>query len=189
MSRDLSAAALAAIAARKIMPVYLCEMLVTTPIRVWTGYQYQTWNGNTWSPVGSFGGFSPASEALDMRADNITFMLSGIPSDVLSFALTEKYRGKSVKLWLGLMDTTTLQLLDDPTDPIMVWSGKLDVATIKDAGDKGAVSITSVNKMATFKTPKLRRYTNEDQKLDYPLDQGLKFLVGQINKEIKWGRS
>ena len=34
-----------------------------------------------------------------------------------------------------------------------------------------------------------RRYTSEDQKIDYPNDKGLEFVAEIAEKEIVWGRS
>ena len=35
---------------------------------------------------------------------------------------------------------------------------------------------------------RVRRYTAEDQKIDYPNDKGLEFVAEMAEKEIVWGR-
>ena len=39
-----------------------------------------------------------------------------------------------------------------------------------------------------FSFPRVRRYTLEDQKLNFPNDKGLEFIPSLQNKDITWGR-
>jgi len=64
----------------------------------------------------------------------------------------------------------------------------MDVMTISDSGDSSTISISVENKLIAFERSSVRRYTNEDQKIDHPSDKGFEFVTKIQEKEIIWGR-
>ena len=61
--------------------------------------------------------------------------------------------------------------------------------TITDSGDTSTIKVTVENRLIEFERSRQRRYTSEDQKIDYPNDKGLEFVAEIAEKEIVWGRS
>jgi len=43
--------------------------------------------------------------------------------------------------------------------------------------------------MIAFERPYVRRYTDEDQKIEHPTDKGFEFVAAIQDLELVWGRS
>ena len=63
----------------------------------------------------------------------------------------------------------------------------MDVMTITEAGDSSTISIACENKLIALERSKERRYTPEDQKIDFPNDKGFEFVADTSKQEIIWG--
>jgi hypothetical protein len=60
---------------------------------------------------------------------------------------------------------------------------------ISDGAETATISVSVENRLIEFQRNRVRRYTAEDQKIDYPSDKGLEFVAEISEKEIVWGRS
>tara|TARA_R110000824_G_scaffold24195_2_gene85578 strand:- start:3197 stop:4138 length:942 start_codon:yes stop_codon:yes gene_type:complete len=83
----------------------------------------------------------------------------------------------------------TISVISDyilPT-PQTVFKGLMDKMDISDNGDTCTVALKCENFLARLLEVKVRRYTTEDQKVDYPNDKGLDFVVAIQDQEIAWG--
>ena len=72
--------------------------------------------------------------------------------------------------------------------PFTLFDGQMDKMNIQDSGDTANVTITCESKLISLQNPKIRRYTLEDQKLDFPNDKGFEFIPSLQDKVITWGR-
>jgi len=150
----------------------------------WTGYGSITFNGTTFFGGGDFLNVSQISETAEIQANGINVTLSGIPSDLISSALNETYQGRPAKLYLGVLDVNGAVV----ADPYLMFSGRMDTMSIKDSGDTANISLTAESRLIDLERSRERRYTSEDQKIDYPNDKGLEFIADLQNQEIVWGR-
>lgn len=150
----------------------------------WTGYGNITFGGTTYIGGGDFLNVSQISETADIQANGINVTLSGIPSDLISSALNETYQGRSAKLYLGVLDANGAVV----ADPYLIFSGRMDTMGIEDTGDTANISLTAESRLIDLERSRERRYTSEDQKIDYPNDKGLEFIADLQDKEIVWGR-
>jgi len=83
----------------------------------------------------------------------------------------------------------TISVVSDyilPT-PHTVFKGLMDKMDISDNGTTCTVQLKCENFLVRLLEQKVRRYTAEDQKLDFPNDKGLDFVVSIQDKEIAWG--
>ena len=64
----------------------------------------------------------------------------------------------------------------------------MDVMTITDTGDSISISLTVESELRALEKPSERRYTPEDQKIDYPFDKGFDFVPRLQDVQINWGR-
>ena len=64
----------------------------------------------------------------------------------------------------------------------------MDTMVIADEAETASLSITLENRLVDFERARVRRYTSEDQKIDFPNDKGLEFVADLQEKEILWGR-
>ena len=191
MSRALSAEMLAVATADIVRPIYLvkAEFDSTPPedrnLYLWSGFGDLTFNGKNYLGVGNLLSISAVDESTDLTATGASVVLSGIQSTLLAIARDEDYQGRPITIYLGALDDTG-DLIASPT---VLFSGFMDVMTIAEAGETSTISVTAENKLIAFDRSYVRRYTAEDQKIDYPNDMGFEFVAKIADQEIIWGRA
>lgn len=191
MSRALSAEMLAVATADIVRPIYLvkAEFDSTPPedrnLYLWSGFGDLTFNGKNYLGVGNLLSISAVDESTDLTATGASIVLSGIQSPLLAIARDEDYQGRPITIYLGALDDTG-DLIASPT---VLFSGFMDVMTIAEAGETSTISVTAENKLIAFDRSYVRRYTAEDQKIDYPNDMGFEFVAKIADQEIIWGRA
>lgn len=151
--------------------------LASTPFAV-------NWNGNLWLGAATVGTITPAAEAGVIQAPSFTLALSGIPSDLVQEALGQCGPNQPVKIWFGAL-TDAGEVIADPT---MMFGGLMDVPTIKPGAATSTISITVETRAARFKSPRVRRYTDDDQQSMYPGDRGFAGVNGTLSP-FTWGGS
>lgn len=185
MSRDLTTAFETALTADTVRPVLFWEgEFDSGTVRLWSGYGELTWNSETWQGAGTLAGITAIEETGDIKAAGVTFSLSGIPSDMLELALGEVRQGKPVKLWLGLLSLTDGSVIADPDQ---VFSGRMDVPTIDEGGETSTIAITAENRLVDLERARERRYTHEDQQIDFSGDKGFEYVNSLQDKEVLFG--
>ena len=191
MSRALSAEMLAVATADIVRPIYLvkAEFDSTPPedrnLYLWSGFGDLTFDGKNYLGVGNLLSISAVDESTDLTATGASIVLSGIQSPLLAIARDEDYQGRPITIYLGALDDTG-DLIASPT---ILFSGFMDVMTIAEAGETSTISVTAENKLIAFDRSYVRRYTAEDQKIDYPNDMGFEFVAKIADQEIIWGRA
>lgn len=185
-TRIITTATKSAAIATETAPVLLCELeFPSSPVRVWSGYGTLSWDGKDFSGVATLGKVSEIEETSDVSAKGITLSLVGIPSDILALSFSENYQNRPGRLWLGFMNFSAVLI----ADPVRIFAGRMDVMSTDDNGETGTLKLTLENNLIDLARPRERRYTDEDQQIDYPGDRGLEYVAGLQNKEIYWGRA
>lgn len=151
--------------------------------RVWTGYGNITVDGNTFVGSGDILSISGMTETGTVQANGITVGLSGINSALIASALQETYQGRSCKVYFGALSGGAVV-----ADPYLAFSGRMDVMTIEDAGETANVTVNAESRLIDLDRARERRYTSEDQKIDYSADRGLELIADLQDKQIIWGR-
>jgi hypothetical protein len=72
-------------------------------------------------------------------------------------------------------------------DPIPVWAGRTDQPIIDVSSTIGSVSLNCENRLLDLNRVSARRYTNDDQHMDYPDDRGMEFVYSIQEVIITWG--
>ena len=185
MARSLVAALGAEIQKAALKPIRFAEVEVSSgTVRVWSGVGTITWNSQTWTGIGSFGGISPITETSEARAEGLVLTLSGVDPTLLGYALTEIRHGKNAKVWLGAMDDAG----DILADPFLSFAGKVDTAAIDEGGKTSQIQITVESRLIEMHRARDRRWTHEDQQIDYPGDLGFEYVAGLQELNLIWGR-
>jgi len=190
MSRALSSAMQAVSTADVVRPIFLVRMVFDsgeTPneLNLWSGVGDLTYDSETYTGVGDLLGISPVTETSDMQASGINVTLTGVKSSLVVIAKDHEYQGRPLTVLLGAFDASG-NLVADPT---VIFSGFMDTMTISESGETSTINIAVENKLIAFERAKVRRYTAEDQKIDYPTDKGFEFVTAIVEKEIIWGRA
>jgi hypothetical protein len=184
MSRGITSALNTEFTATELEPFFAVDMAFDGGnFRVWTGFGSITVDGETYVGGGDILNISEISETGTVQANGVTIGLSGLNSALIASALTETYQGRSVKIYFGALSNGAVV-----ADPYIVFSGRMDVMTIDDAGETSSIAITAESRLIDLDRSRERRYTAEDQKIDFPDDLGLNFIADLQDKQILWGR-
>ena len=105
MTRSLGTDFTNALSADEVQPFFAVEMDFSGgAIRLWTGYGNLTIDGDTYSAAADFMQLTTVDETSEIKATGINVQLSGIPSNLLSAALSENYQGRDITLYFGTLD-------------------------------------------------------------------------------------
>jgi hypothetical protein len=182
----MTPAMLAALQAKQINPAIFVEAHFNTTIAyMWTGVGPITWSGQTWLGVGTFGSVSTIEEASTVEAKGVTLTLSGINAALLADALQELGIGLPVLIYFGLFDSGGALI----PDPIVSFAGRMDQPTIDVGGDTATISVNCESRLMELSVACERRYTQSDQHIEYPSDDGFNFVNSVSEITIYWGRT
>jgi hypothetical protein len=185
MSRDISAPVIAATQDDPARPVLLVSLDYASGFVRLTSLPYDVvYDGHTYSGVGSLGGISPVEEGSELQSYRLDLTLSDLPADFIALALGEDYQGRDARIYLGLVDAGHV-LIDEP---MLLFRGRMDTQHIAMGPETGSVRVRVESRMADWERPRVRRYTDADQRARFPGDRGFEF-VEQIPQNLNWGRS
>lgn len=183
MSRGITSALNTQFTSDALEPFFAVELdFDGGTVLVWTGYGNITIDSKTFVGSGDVLNVSGLTESADVQANGITVTLSGLNSNLVASALTETYQGRACKVYFGALSSGAVV-----ADPYLVFSGLMDIMTIDDSGDSSDITITAESRLISLERARDRRYTTEDQKIDYPDDRGLEFVADLQDKQIIWG--
>lgn len=185
MTRDINAATETASSADTIQPLLFVKLAFDSgDVNFHSGLGEITWGGDTYTGTGRLGAVERVDEETELARTPITLTLSGIPTDIVAIVLDEYYQGRAATLYLGYLDLTTSQLVDDP---IILYRGLMDTPSIEQ-GSTLTISLAIESRFSKWDTPLVRRYNNADQQAIYPGDTGLQFVEQTTDKQIIWGQ-
>jgi len=186
MSRVLTSAFEVEIDADNLRPaLFIKAEFDSGDLLLWSGLGEIVWGGDTYVGAGHLLNISAVQESQKLQASGLLFTLSGMPTSLVSIALTEEYQWRPITMWLAVMNTDYTVI----ADPYKTFAGKMDVMQISDDGQTSTMSVAAENNLIDLKSSKERRYTNEDQISEYPGDLGLQFMPTNADVQITWGKS
>lgn len=184
MARSLTAGMVTEITATVLKPFIAVEIVFDTDTtRVWSGVGTVTIGGEIYYGVGTFGSIGPINETTENKAAGVELQLSGIPPEMIATALGENYQGNACSIYLGALDEDHTVIVD----PYKIFSGKIDTMNIGEAADSATIRLTAESRMIDMTRSRIRRYTPEDQRVDYPSDKGLDYVSSLQETQVKWG--
>jgi hypothetical protein len=149
-------------------------------LNLWTGLGDITINSKTYTGTGNILQISEVEETAEIAAKGATITLSGIPSTLLSLALTEPFQGRVCTIYFGI--------ISDTTDQTEIFSGYMDEMNIEESGETSTIELKVENKLIQLEKPGSARYTSAYQKSKFSGDLGLDFIEDLQDKRINWGR-
>ena len=207
MSRDLSVNTIENISENVVYPFFATELRFDGNIvRMWTGQGTLVLSdGTEWVGLGQLLNISSIEETSEMSVKGASISLSGIPSNLLSLALSEPYQGRIAKIYFGtfqqgsiLQETSDYILLQDgsrinlestSTGFNELFSGYMDQMNIEESGDTATIEMMVENKLIDLERARVARFTSGYQKSIYPGDLGMDFIEDLQDKKISWGRA
>jgi hypothetical protein len=185
MSRDIPAQLLGNLSDNVVHPFFAIELNFDSgSLRLWTGVGTLTYEGQDYVGTGTLLAISSIEETSEIAVRGATLTLSGVPSEVISLALTSPYQGRVCNIYFGTKDKTlnTVSLTS-------VFSGYMDQMNISEGPDTSTIELQVENKLIDLERARVARFTSSYQKSIYPQDLGLDFVESLQDKDIVWGRS
>jgi len=208
VSRDLPTELATELLASEITPFFAVELFFqTSTLRFWSGLGEQTIDGDTYVGSGNMLAISTIDETSEIAAKGATLTLSGIPSNLISLALSEPYQGRKCKIYFGATDARgEFLLLEDgsfvlnedgsaisvspDTESVMaeIFTGYIDQMNIDEGAETSTIAVGVESRLIDLQRPRVRRYTHESQKSRFPNDLGFQFVNDLQDKKFAWGR-
>ena len=157
----------------------------TNIIRAWNGVGTIPINGNDYVGVGQFGSIGPVKETTDLKAEGMTFTLSGLPNTAISNALRQDYQRRPCSVYFGTLNERR-QIVGDA---YKIFGGLTDRMFIKRTGDTAAIAVRVESRLSDFQTPRETIYSDVDQQNRFPGDRGFEYIPSLQDREILWGRT
>ena len=183
MTRDITAGMITEITATGLTPItFLKFEFDSGDLNLWDGVGDLSWSGDTYTGAGNLLAISPIAETEEIAANGARFTLSGMASSIISTALSEDYQGRPVSMWRGALDSSRAII----ADPILIFSGNMDVMIINDSGAMAMVSVVAESQMRALTRPSTRKWTSMDQKAIWPSDKGFDEIPQIQDDPIIW---
>jgi hypothetical protein len=152
-------------------------------LNLWSGYHEISFNSEIYIGAGNLLGIDRIEESQDLRAISVSFSLNGINSALIASALTANYQGRSATMWFAVLNTSQ-QIIQSPYE---LFSGRMDIISFSDNGETADFAVKCESNMIDIRKARERRYTPEDQKIEYPADLGLDFIPKIQDIDVVWG--
>ena len=207
MSRDLSSNTIENISQDVVYPFFATELRFDgdNVLRLWTGQGTLVLeDGTSWVGTGNLLNISAIEETSELAVKGATLTLSGVPSEVLSLALSEPYQGRVCNIYFGtfsqgtlLQESSSYILLQDGSRIELetgekgfneIFSGYMDQMNIEESGETSTIQLLVENKLVDLERARVARFTSGYQKSIYAGDLGLDFVEDLQDKQISWGR-
>ncbi|QDP61014.1 MAG: hypothetical protein Tp1123DCM1511741_3 [Prokaryotic dsDNA virus sp.] len=158
----------------------------TGVLRLWTGFFNASIDSETYIASGDILQISQIHETSDTKATGVTIGLTGLDSSLLSAGLNDNVQGTTVKLFFGVL--TTSSNADAIVDtPYLIFEGFLDTMVLNEGGSSSDLIFTCEHKLIVLEKATDRRYTDVDQKQLHEGDKGCSFVTSLQNKSLAWG--
>lgn len=184
--RDMTPGMVGEVTARNLKPILLMKAEFDEgTLTFWTGYGTLEFNGEDYIGSGNLINVSEVSETENLQANGVVITLSGVPDTLTAIAQTANYSDRPITIWFGALDEDNLLV----PDPFILFSGLMDVMTMKIGGNELTISVKAESRLISLKRARERRYTPEDQKLDYPDDRFFDKVAALQDTEVVWGNN
>ena len=180
MSRDLTPTTIAAIDDDVVYPFFAVELMFDSEVlRMWTGQGTFNDGVNDWVGAGNLLAISDIEETAEMSVRGATLTLSGVPSEILSLALSEPYQGRVCNIYFGISGENIFNQL---------FSGYMDQMNIEDGPETSTIELKVENRLIDLERARVARFTSAYQKSVYSGDKGLEFLEDMQDRPLTWGK-
>jgi len=188
MARTIPSSLTAVLGNSEIEPYYAVDFdFPSGNLRLWTGFGNRTIGSNTYTGSGDIMRIDGLEEAADLSSRGTTLTFSGVPSNLVTYALTEEYQGHLCQIFWGIKSVT---------DVVEVFSGYMDKMTISDDGESATIQLTVESRLITLERANVRRYTQAShdaviatEGYGQTTDTFFKWVTRLQDKQIAWGRS
>lgn len=148
--------------------------------RYWTGHEGKDAFGNTFSPTnGELLGLDKIVYEKRPQAHEVVLNLSPLSSDIKSKVRTDDYQEETAKIWIAALKSDwTLE-----EDPQLWFTGKMQTDSITYSNDRYLINLKLEQGLISHTRASNLKYSDEDQKQDFPNDTGFEFAENAANSK------
>lgn len=182
--RTLDAGVTTALAAGEVVLVTLVKLDFPSGVVALNASNYTlTFGGDEYQAANGLGRISPLSERPG-DVPGIKLELLSFDSAYLSLALdaADEVQGSAVTLATAVLDPTTHQIIDAPTD----WIGYADTMAIGEDGKTGAVAVSAESKAVDLLRGNPLVYNDADQQSLVDGDRYFEYVAQQADQPVVW---
>lgn len=185
MARDLTTSFQDQVDGESLSPAILVKFeFQSGDILLWSGNHDIVFDGSVYTGAGNVLSVDRIEETQDLRATSVSFGLSGLNSGLIASALQSNYQGRPATMWFAVLDGNQNLI----SSPYQLFKGRMDIVSFSDNGNTADFNIKCESNLIDIRKASERRYTPEDQKIEYVDDQGLDFIPRIQDIEVSWGR-
>lgn len=185
MARNLTAGFISAATSSLCRPIVIFEGNFSgSTLRLWNGMGDLSWASNTWLGNGWFQGLEGGDESTEVEAFDMTVLLSGVPSSLVSLVLGSQKQGSTGAIWIGFLDSSRNVI----ADPYQWWMGYYSHAEIEYEATEATVRLFYDSPLVDMDRPNEGRWTHEFQQKLFSGDKGFEYVVATANWSGNWGQ-
>lgn len=185
MTRTIAAPTQSELASAQLAPVLFVELDFDSGyIRMWGGVGPITWDSKIWTGGGELLEISSIDETQAVEATAASITLSGVPSTLVAIAYADFSQGRPVRIWLGVLNTTSGAVL---ADPVQIFAGRMDTIGDSDNGETATITVSAESNLADLDRLRARYYTDQDQQRLFAADRSLRYIPSMQDRPVTWG--
>lgn len=154
-------------------------------IYLWSGDTDLTFDGNTYTGVGSLLNLSEIEDSLELKSSGVTLSLAGMDTTVLNLALSEDYQNRKITIFCGYLSGGT----DHVQGTMTLFEGRMTSMSIADDPNGATIQVQAENRLVDLDRPANLRFTKESQLFIDSTDTCFSRVQALQDQEIVWGRS
>lgn len=156
------------------------------PMRINSGIKNYDIDGNTFSPSELILAIGAVGETLEINESGITISMSGIDNDLVEIARDEDFQNTTVEIDILYLDQN-----HDLLGNTRYFTGVIENMVYTQDREDIIVDISCASFLKQLNNPKIRRYTQADQKDIYPDDNSFLWIDLQALRDTyanMWGK-
>lgn len=189
--RSISTLNEAAVLAGHVIPIVFARLnFLSGVLRLHTQigditFTHPVFGIETYNGIGDIGGISAIEEGVATRPFGVKLVLTGVKQSLISQVLTDEYHRREANILIGLRNTTTGALVDDPFE---LWSGFMDKHDISVGKNFGRIIMSCESRADMMQDSDGKIFNDEDQQALHAGDVGFEYL-DQISLlgSVPWG--
>lgn len=140
--------------------------------------------GETFVGAGMLGTIGAVEETAELASTTLSMSLSGIPRDLIGTALAEAYQNRAATVWEVPLDPQTYQPIPDP---VVTFRGRMDVMTVRYAGESCDIELTVTNRLVDWERPRRILFSDEEQRRRTgDADLSFRYAAAMAEREVAW---
>ncbi len=166
----------------KVIPLFLVEIVWKEGVtRAHSALGDIVFNGQVFRGLGEFGKVSVIKQGTGSSPSRLNLTLSSFDDSVRGEALSARYVGQPVKVWLAALDNDyRIEASQE------IWRGAISDGGVV-VGENNKITLTVSNRLEDWDKARADRYTDESQQARHAGDRFFIYVPVMAEYPIYWG--